>query len=340
MTSPSFDSLPANLAAMLQLFTDTVLRISGEGMVLDYQPPSDPEFRVPPEKVMGLTLGDFIPGRYADEAMRLVDAALSTGELQSATLEIPINSVVRELEVRIVPFDRDQVLALVRDVTDRHRLEREILEISHREQQRIGQDLHDSLGQHLTGISFLSKALQHKLTDLKISEAAQAGEIAQLVVETLGHTRNIARGLFPVELERNGRLIPALKELVLNVEKLFRVPCRLEIPDGLDVVDIRISTELFRISQEAISNAIKHGKAKRVTVRMQRDSGILRLLIQDDGVGLVENPKSSGLGRRIMSFRASRIGGRLEIAALDIGGTLVTCEFPDPSLKGDATLRP
>lgn len=331
MTSPSFESLPASLAAVLQLFTDTVLRISGEGVVLEYQPPNDPEFRLPSDKVVGCTLAEVIPGRYAEDAMGWVDAALSTGELQTATLEIPINSVVRELEVRVVPFDREQVIALVRDVTDRRRLEREILEISHREQQRIGQDLHDSLGQHLTGISFLSKALESKLTRLKLPEAGQAGEISQLVVETLGHTRNIARGLFPVELERTGRLTPALKELVDNLEKLFRVSCRLDVQEGLEVSDARVSTELFRITQEAISNAIKHGKAKRITVRLQRGPECTQLFIQDDGVGLQKNANSSGLGRRIMSFRAHRIGGRLEVASMDIGGTLVTCEFPNPA---------
>lgn len=278
---------------------------------------------------------DLLPGRYADEAMQMIGRALRKESVQNHTVEIPVNSLVRELEARVVACGVDEVMVLVRDITDRQRLEKEILEISHREQQRIGQDLHDSLGQHLTGISFLSKALQTKLTSRNIPEAPLAGEIAQLVVQTLAHTRNIARGLFPVELETTGRLAPALTELAANTEKLFRVACRLELDPELDIADARISTELFRIAQEAISNAIKHGKARRICLRLQSCPPHAKLLIQDDGGGIVAGTGASGLGLRIMGFRANRIGGRIDVSPLEIGGTLVTCEFPRPNTATD-----
>lgn len=323
-------ALAARWQALLGVVTDSVLRIRSDGVILEYHPSKDTEFSLSSTQVEGRRLAEVVPGRLAEEALELVGMALERGTVQTRSAEIPLNSLVREIEARVVPCGPAEVIALVRDVTDRQRLEKEILEISHREQQRIGQDLHDSLGQHLTGISFLSKALQHKLASHKISEADQAGEIAQLVVQTLAHTRNIARGLFPVELETTGRLTPALSELAINTEKLFRVTCRLELDPQVEIADVRVSTELFRIAQEAISNAIKHGKARRICVRLQATPPNARLLIQDDGSGMTAGPAASGLGLRIMSFRANRIGGRIEIAPLEIGGTLVSCEFPLP----------
>ena len=314
--------------ALLGLVLDTVVRVDAAGTVLDYRPAQESDLTVSVDKVRGHPLQDILPPRLAAEASELIRTALSTGRVQTMTTEIPLNSLVRELQVRVMPVGQDEVIAVIRDVTDRQRLEQEILEISHREQQRIGQDLHDSLGQHLTGISFLSKALQGKLTSRGVPEAAQAGEIAVLVVETLAHTRNIARGLFPVELETSGRLIPALDELVANTEKLFRITCRLECEPGLEIHDARISTELFRITQEAISNAIKHGRAKRVSVRVHRTGAGARLVIQDDGSGIPADHKSNGLGLRIMNFRASRISGHLEVSAMEIGGSAVVCDFP------------
>jgi signal transduction histidine kinase len=318
--------------SLLGLVTDAVARVRvSDGVVLDFHPAQESDLSIAPERVRGRHLTELLPGRLATEAIALAESALRSGRMQAQTVEIPLNSLAREIEARAVPLADDEVLALLRDVTDRQRLEKEILEISHREQQRIGQDLHDSLGQHLTGISFLSKALQTKLKALKIPEAAQAGEVAELVVQTLAHTRNIARGLFPVELETTGRLLPALTELVANTEKLFRVTCHLESDPAIDIAHPRVSTELFRIAQEAISNAIKHGKARRVCVRVQATGpGAARLVVQDDGSGIPAGRQGPGMGLRIMNFRAGRIGGRLEVARMELGGTAVVCDFPLP----------
>ena len=163
---PDASTTALRFAALLGLLPDTILRIRRDGTILEYHPSQDSELSLSVSQVQGGRLQDLLPGRYAEEAMELIARALRKDLVQSHTVEIPVNSLVRELEARVVACGVDEVMVLVRDVTDRQRLEKEILEISHREQQRIGQDLHDSLGQHLTGISFLSKALQHKLTSL------------------------------------------------------------------------------------------------------------------------------------------------------------------------------
>ena len=333
-------STSERFGALLQIASETLVSLSSAGVVLSFSPSQDLSLQVPHDKVLGRSLSDLLPGRFSRECAELIRRALETQQLQTAVFEIPLDSVVRELEVRLAPSGTDEVMACVRDLTDHRRLEREILEISHREQERIGQDLHDSLGQHLTGISFLSKALQNRLGERGLAEAEQAQEIALLVVQTLAHTRNIARGLIPMELEQSGRLLGALSELVMNTEKLFRVVCKLEMAPSTDFANTRISTELFRITQEAISNAVRHGKARKVVVRFDRTEGQARLLIQDDGAGLPAHRTGDGLGLRIMNFRAHRIGGRVEVTPSQTGGTRVCCEFPFPATSDDSGSTP
>jgi signal transduction histidine kinase len=210
-------------------------------------------------------------------------------------------------------------------------LEKEILEISGREQMRIGQDLHDGLGQHLTGVTFLTRALENKLAALSLPEASAAAEIGRLVFEALSQTRNLARGIFPVELESSG-LVQALIELATTVEKLFNISCRFEGDDGMVLHDRTLANHLFRLTQEAINNSVKHGKAKQVVIRLRRSADKAVLSIRDDGLGFpthAHGVKANGLGLRIMHYRAQKIGGSLEVQPAKDGGTIVSCTFPN-----------
>ncbi|MBM3847442.1 MAG: hypothetical protein FJ405_14315 [Verrucomicrobia bacterium] len=328
---------PGRFQALLNVSTESLAILSGSGEVIEWRPFADASAAFPLERTKGRKLSELVPARIASDVSAMMKRALGTGQTQIALFEIPMDPMLREIEVRIAPSGVDEVVAGIRDLTDRRQLEREILEISHREQQRIGQDLHDSLGQHLTGISFLSKALSNRLQSKALSEAAEADEIAQLVVETLGHTRNIARGLCPIELEKTGQLLPALRGLASNTERLFHVVCSLDMRPDQDLVDARVSTELFRITQEAISNAVRHGKARRITVSFRMESAEAVLSIQDDGSGLVGSGRMGGLGLRIMGFRAHRIGGVLNVAPLPERGVEVMCRFP--MVKGSAPER-
>ena len=220
----------------------------------------------------------------------------------------------------------DEALVIVRDVTERKRMEHEIVEVSHREQQRIGEDLHDGLGQHLTGITFLTRALERKLTTKSPEEAKEAAEIGRLVMQALAQTRNLARGLFPAELERNG-LTAALIELTDSVQKTCGVRCTLRAAEKISINDNVLATHVFRIAQEAMNNSIKHSRAKNIEVTLDVNGDQLQLRVTDDGTGFSPEAKFNGLGLRIMQFRARRIGGELQVAAGDQGGTSVTCSF-------------
>ena len=221
-------------------------------------------------------------------------------------------------------------LAIGRDVTERKRLEKEILEISDREQQRIGQDLHDGLCQQLAGIELMSQVLEQKLAAKSRSDAGRVGEIARHVREAIGQTRLLARGLSPVTIESEG-LMSALQELAINTEKMFRVVCVFECEPPVLVHDPAVATHLYRIAQEAVSNAIKHGKARRIVIRL-RDAGERNvLLVKDDGVGLPKVlPKTKGMGLHIMRYRAGMIGGAFMVERDLDGGTSVVCSVPRP----------
>lgn len=217
---------------------------------------------------------------------------------------------------------------VMRDITERKNLEAAILEISEREQRRIGHDLHDGLGQELTGIAFLSKVLEQRLNSASPAEAAGAKQIAELVNQTIKQTREMARGLSPVELEVDGLGI-ALQQLAKRVEGRFQIDCDVEWDRSVSIVDHATATHLYRIAQEAVSNAIRHGGARHVTVRLANIEEEIALTISDDGSGFPEGVNlSKGMGLHVMNYRARTVGGSLEIARAADGGTIVTCAIP------------
>src|SRR6266496_448984 len=206
-------------------------------------------------------------------------------------------------------------------------LNEEAVEMSNRERMRLGQELHDSVGQLLSGVTFLSRALENKLSARGLPEAADAAEIGHLVFQALAQTRNLARGLFPIELEADG-LIEALTELAGTLEKLFGISCRVEAEVDLVVSDQTVANHLFRLTQEAFNNSVKHGRATEVVVGLRPHMHGVELFVRDNGIGMpVQGTKSEGLGLRIMNYRARKIGGRLSVEPTEDGGTLVRCIF-------------
>ncbi len=223
-------------------------------------------------------------------------------------------------------------LIIFRDVTDRKFLEKEILEISDQERRRIGQDLHDGLCQHLAGIELMSQVLQQKLARRSKTDATRAGEIAAHVREAIGQTRSLARGLSPVTLESEG-LISALRELAVNTEKMFGITCRVDSSRLAVPVSPSTATQLYRIAQEAVSNAIRHGRATELLLRVEEGPQGLCLSIMDNGRGFAGSQRSpDGMGLRIMQYRAGIIGGVLAIEKNGTGGARVICRVPRPEV--------
>jgi signal transduction histidine kinase len=220
-----------------------------------------------------------------------------------------------------------KLVGSLQDITERRQLEKEVLEISDREQNRIGQDLHDGLCQHLAGIEFRLLSLKQKLAGKSRREAAETAELAKLVREAIEETRTLARGLSPVMMGGEG-LMTALQDLAANTEKAFHMSCSFNCPLPVLISDNAVATHLYRIAQEAVSNAIRHGKAEFVVINLLRTNGRLVLGVKDDGLGFPKRPRPhQGMGRHVMQYRAGMVGGSLVVHADPERGISVVCSL-------------
>lgn len=234
-----------------------------------------------------------------------------------------------EISTRLVEQNghEAEVEGIGRDITERKRLERELLEISNREQRRIGHDLHDGVCQQLVGISYLTESLADRLQEKGAAESAEVERINYLLNNALLQTRGVARGLFPVRLEENG-LVSALEELAANASQLFQLECRFICEHPPAFVENAIALHLYYIAQEAIANAAKHGKAKSVVITLDPVNDRFALMIKDDGAGFAPNgSRQTGMGLRIMDYRARVIGATLEVQSRPGMGAQLTCIF-------------
>jgi signal transduction histidine kinase len=242
---------------------------------------------------------------------------------------VSLRKLQRELEERV----RQRTQALAGEMEERTRLEKELLEISERGQREIGHDLHDSLGQHLTATAFATQVLTEQLENKSLPESAAARHVVKMVEDAINLTRTFARGLQPVEMDAEG-LTDGFQELARSISERFKVSCEFECCDPVLLHDATRSTHLYRIAQEAITNAIKHGRAKFINLSLEKTGEAITLTITDDGVGLPENPRESqGMGLRIMAYRAGMIGATFNIERLPESGTRVICKLPRGNLE-------
>ena len=220
-----------------------------------------------------------------------------------------------------------EVEGIARDITERKRLEQEILEISNREQRRIGHDLHDGVCQQLAGISYLTETLADRLQERAAPESAEAERISRLLIATMTQTRGVARGLSPVRLEENG-LPSALDELAASASSLFQIPCHFASEQPPEALEHSTAIHLYYIAREAVANAAKHSRATKIDISLEADRDGFALGIRDNGTGFsAPTPQAAGMGLRIMHYRARVIGATLEIKSSPTGGTQVCCLF-------------
>ncbi len=277
--------------------------------------------------VMVSIAGDLIAGaRYSSSLVPVWNTAISlTMFLVVVWILASLRALHNELEERV----RQRTAALNTEMQERVRLEEEILSISEREQQRIGHDLHDSLCQHLTGVALAGEVLSGQLAAKSLPEAKAAGHIVEMVEGAIDLTRTLARGLHPLDLTGEG-FTDALRQLASTMTEGFKTPCTFECDLPVEIAEPVVATHLYRIAQEAVTNAVKHSSARTIIVRLDGAGSGLTLTVSDDGVG--ELPKvSRGMGLRTMAYRASVIGATFNIERQLSGGTRVTCILPDNS---------
>lgn len=272
--------------------------------------------------------GDVVAGaRYSSSLVPVWNTAIAfTFYLVVVWILSKLRALHNELEERV----RQRTAALKTEMQERMRLEEEILSISEREQQRIGHDLHDSLCQHLTGVALAGEVLNEQLAAKSLPEAKAMSHIVELIEGAIELTRTLARGLHPFDLKGEG-FTDALRELAATITEGFKTPCAFECDEPVEIKDPDVAIHLFRIAQEAITNAVKHSNAKTVVVRLVAGADGLTLTIRDDGVGMP--PKiEGGMGLRTMAYRAGVIGADFSVERLLASGTRVTCKLPRASL--------
>jgi PAS domain S-box-containing protein len=284
------------------------------------------------DTIVGRNLLDLICEEERPQAAKWLQQVVSGSEAPTSEwnfvsasgnrLKLEINSRVVEHSASMV-----EVAGTARDITERKRLEKEILDISNREQRRIGHDLHDGVCQQLAAIAYRADMVADELREKNSAVSSAVEHLGKLVTDTIHQTRTVARGLFPVRLEENG-LASALEELAANTGKFFKIDCRFQCDDELPALEHGAELHLYYIAQEAVVNAAKHGKARMVNVSLTRSGDGFVLSVQDDGPGFQPSAvNGTGMGVRIMRYRARVIGATLETQSQPGKGTTVTCAF-------------
>ncbi len=219
-------------------------------------------------------------------------------------------------------------LVIVRDITEHKQLEKDLIDISGEEKRRIGRDLHDGVCQTLTGLKFICNALFGKLSEQNSPQAADISEIQQLVSQALLEADTVSKGLFPIQLETEG-LVSALEELANKTSKLYHISCRFLCDKLVFISNPEVAVHVYRIVQESLTNAFKHGRARNIVVWLAPLGRRYVLIVKDDGPGREEVSRRRGMGMRIMSYRAELIGASLQFEPSHGEGATLTCEFAD-----------
>jgi len=321
------------LGAIVESSDDAILGKTLDGIITSWNKGAERIYGYAENEVIGQPISILVAADRQDEAPEML-GRVARGESinhyetvrrrkdgEEIYLSLTI-SPIRNWEGRIVGAS-----SVARDITERKRHEQEILAVSEHEQRRIGQDLHDDLCQRLAGIRLMADVLQRDLLAKAKPEAEQAGMIAARIRDAIANTKNIARGLSPVALESNG-LMDALQELAENSAKLFQITCEFRFEECVLVDDNTVAMHLYRIAQEAVTNAVKHGGAKEIVIHLAESEDKCILTITDDGRGLPETfAKNQGTGLHIMKYRAATIGASLDVCRAGGRGICVSCSF-------------
>ncbi|MGF1580397.1 MAG: PAS domain S-box protein [Gemmataceae bacterium] len=320
------------LRSILKTAADAIVIIDHCGIIDDVNPAIMKMFGYTAGQLVGQNVRILMPAPFCDEHDSYLERYLQTG--QARIIGYGRELVARRRDGSVFPIELaishvphlGLFIGMIRDITKRKELENQLLQIVAEEQRRIGQELHDDLGQELTGISLKLSAL---LKSLK-AESSQNAQLASNLIDDVQRARSkvgaLSRGLIPVAVDREGLMV-ALQVLATRFNETGSVSCQVVCEKPVRIDNAELATQLYHIAQEAITNAVKHGQASDIWITLEERHGRVTLTIRDNGVGIDPDGVTlvRGMGLKIMSYRASLIGGHLTVRPFERGGTIVTC---------------
>ncbi len=325
------------LAAAVRNSNDAIAIMDLEGNIVSWNLGAERIYGYSEAEAMKMNVRRIIPDHKQDEMVLLTERLLKGDNIEFfETQRLTKNNRILDISLTATVLKDEKenpfiITTTERDISERRGLEKEILEISERERALISQELHDSMGQSLTGIAVKCKALALDFKDKSSELMKDALIISRLANKAIAQTRDLVRMLYPIDIKTGG-LVSALKTLASNIEETMRVTCRFQCGKSVSVKNLVEAKQIYRIIQEAITNAIKHGKAETINIKLRSTKKGIVLSVENDGLDFPKlSPRSKGLGLKIMKYRTDLIGGSLDIRKGDKGGTVVTCIFPNGS---------
>ena len=337
------ETVMRELASIVEHSADAIIGQTGAGVITSWNRSAERIYGYSAAEVVGHPLARLLPSGADGDLERTVRRLHAGSRVEEfETVGRRKDGTLIEVVMTLSPIRNERhglaaASTIVRDITERKRLEREILRVGAEERRRISHELHDSLGQTLTGIAFKAKALQGRLAQAASPLAKDLGEVATLVSGAVAETRRLAQGLNPVEIENAG-LVVALADLAAKTQHLFGLACNFRCAETELAAAPTTEAVLYRITQEAIHNAVSHGSPQTIEIELSRTADRLQLCVRDDGTGFdAAAITSSGMGLRIIQHRVHAHGGTLQIQSQPGAGTRIECSLPlvEPRAVGD-----
>jgi PAS domain S-box-containing protein len=329
--------------AIIETSVDAIITIDGKGRIQSFNKAAEKMFGYTFDEVIGENVKLLMPDPYRDKHDDYIDNYLETGDRKIIGIGQEVTAVKKngdvfpiDLSVAEIKWEGGRIFSgIIKDISLRRKLEKSVIEIGEEERTKIGRDLHDGLGQMLTGIRMMSENLARKLKANELPGADEVQEISDMIRETDEFARSLSHGLAHVDVDKNG-IQEMLQNLCKRSEKMFNINCICDISNTIETDDQTLSLNIYRIAQEAIHNAVKHGRAKKIFVRLAATERHISLIVEDDGIGFDEHfdlTDCSGMGLQLMKHRAGLLGGVLEFVKNEKGYTRVRCLIPKNTIK-------
>jgi two-component system, LuxR family, sensor kinase FixL len=328
----------ARLRAILDTAVSAIVTIDELGVIQSANPATERLFGYTTKELIGQNVKLLMPSPYRDEHDQYLGNYLATGikHIIGAGRELPAlhkdgTEFIVELSVSENTVGPRWYTGILNDITRRKALERQLVQSATQEEQRIGRELHDGVGQELTGLGLLAGALVQRLQHKTQSERQTAEKLATGLERVHEQIRLLGRGLAFAELDAAG-LEVALRELAQRITEQSGIACEFACTEPVKVADKYAAKHMYRIAQEATSNAMRHGQPNRIGIALHQGPSGVRLTVQDNGTGLPSSEDvegvGDGMGIATMRYRAETIGGTLHVGPAEGGGTIVSCVVP------------